>query len=51
MRYIVGKCVCISAQTMLGGALYLVGVCVCISAQTMLGGALYIDLRMHATSL
>ena len=51
MRYIVGACVCVSAQTMLGGALYVVGVCVCVSAQTMLGGALYIDVRMRASSL
>ncbi len=46
-----GSCVCVSVQTMLGGALYVVGACVCVSVQTMLGGALYIDVRMSATSL
>ncbi len=51
MRYIVGACVCLNAQTMLGGALNVVGACVCVSVQTMLGGSLDIDVSMSATSL
>ena len=55
MRYIVGACVCVIAQTMLGGVLYVVGACVCVRAHPMLAGALSgkesMDVRMCATSL